>query len=93
MDQIAGPEGTQRSPLRFPEVWCSMTQVVLFMAPLGVLMLLYALASWVWPMLGQQLVLFHWMQGLPAVGQFSIRAGLGAIGIALVVAAWMRRRR
>ena len=63
------------------------------MLPLGILLVLYALASYIWPLLGQQLVLLLWLGRLPEWGQWSVRAALLAAGVALLVAARRRRPR
>ncbi|MDY0001969.1 MAG: hypothetical protein RBU30_11785 [Polyangia bacterium] len=63
------------------------------MLPLGILLLLYSLASWLWPLLGKQLVLLLWLQGLPSWGQWLVRGILLAAGLGLVVAARLRKRR
>jgi hypothetical protein len=63
------------------------------MVPLGILLLLYAFASWLWPLLGQQLVLLLWVQRLPPWGQWGVRGVLLMAGLALVVAARRSRPR
>lgn len=63
------------------------------MLPLGILLMAYAIASWAWPLLGQQLVLMAWLGRLPVWGQWSVRAALVGIGIGLVIAARRRRAR
>lgn len=63
------------------------------MVPLGLLFVLYAVASWVWPLLGKQLIVLLWMQRLPPTGQWAVRGALLAVGFGLIAAAWRRARR
>jgi hypothetical protein len=62
------------------------------MIPLGVLLILYAVMSVVWPLFGKQLLLMTWIRFLPPVGQWVVRGVLVALGAFLIVRAVLRRR-
>ena len=62
------------------------------MIPFGVLLILYAVMSVVWPILGKQLLLLTWMKHLPVWGQWGVRGALVVAGTAIIVRALLRRR-
>ena len=62
------------------------------MIALGILLCLYAVASWVYQIMGYQLILLYWMHTFPAWAQWSIRGALLAAGVVCIVIGWRRRR-